>query len=567
MKRLIMFATFIVAALGLLAGFSGAAAADTHGPIGFESGEGYTAGLSIDGQQGWSNTGGFDAVVANVGDFTAATGYGFDNQALRVSDAVTSGTFGNQTFSPGLSQAAGEYPAATHFQASFKIGTTSAALQSGLHMSVSPDNGSGGRMSYLRFEDQSTGVHVFFDDTTDSGPLGTVATFNETDIATLSRTSSHTIGFSIDFKPGPANDVVKITIDGSVVKTGTTWEDFYRYDPEQVPNQVPLTNSLLFRESGSNDPLNAGGGFLVDGVSLTSASPTCTPTGFNGLTAAQIGGNVTGTLDASGCNIGVYYDSTHTGGVSGAEIYGATSYGVLVNGAAGVNVTGSSIHNIGEVPLNGAQHGNAVYYTNAASGTISGNTVGHYQKNGITAVGGSTVTISGNTVKGEGQVAYIAQNGIEVGSGATASVSGNTVSGNAYTGANNASSGGILVFGGPCYGVPYTTGVSVTKNTLTNNDVGIFLSNVAAGCTTPSPTATKDSAVNNTITNSNGTSNVSGNGYPNGYQAGISDFGNHDNIVSNKISGTGYTASFEPTTDSLYTLIDTTGSTHPHVSK
>jgi hypothetical protein len=66
---------------------------------------------------------------------------------------------------------------------------------------------------------------------------------------------------------------------------------------------------------------------------------------------------------------------------------------------------------------------------------------------------------------------------------------------------------------------------------------------------------------------SNGTSNVSGNGYPNGYQAGISDFGNHDNIVNNKISWTGHTASFEPTPGSLYTLIDTSGSTHPHVSK
>jgi hypothetical protein len=99
MKRLISLATLTVAALGLLAGFSGAAAADTKGPIGFESGEGYTAGLSIDGQQGWLNTGGFDAVVANVGDFAAALGYGFGSQALRVSDAVSSGTFGNQTFS------------------------------------------------------------------------------------------------------------------------------------------------------------------------------------------------------------------------------------------------------------------------------------------------------------------------------------------------------------------------------------------------------------------------------------------------------------------------------------
>jgi hypothetical protein len=75
---------------------------------------------------------------------------------------------------------------------------------------VSPDDGQGGRMSYLRFEDQPDGVHVFFDDVTDPGPFPTVATFNETDIATLSRTRSHSIRFSIDFKPGPGNDVVRI---------------------------------------------------------------------------------------------------------------------------------------------------------------------------------------------------------------------------------------------------------------------------------------------------------------------------------------------------------------------
>ncbi|HLY85727.1 MAG TPA: right-handed parallel beta-helix repeat-containing protein [Gaiellaceae bacterium] len=216
------------------------------------------------------------------------------------------------------------------------------------------------------------------------------------------------------------------------------------------------------------------------------------------------------------------------------------------------------------MPFNGTQHGNAIYYTNS-SGTISGNTVSLYQKNGITAVNGSSVTISGNTVTGQGPVTYIAQNGIEVGSGASATVSGNTVSDNAYSGTNDASLGGILVFGGPCFGSAYTTGVSVTTNTLTNNDVGIFLYNADATCLATSPTKTQNKAVNNTITNSN-TTNVSGNGYPNGYQAGISDFGNKDNIVNNKISGDGYNPLFQPTPASLYTTIDTTGSQAAHVN-
>jgi parallel beta-helix repeat protein len=277
-----------------------------------------------------------------------------------------------------------------------------------------------------------------------------------------------------------------------------------------------------------------------------TAAAACTQTGLMrdglNLTAAEVNpsGTVSGTVDASGCNIGVYYGPGHTGAVS-AEVKNANYFGVVADGAA-VNVTGSNVHDIGEVPLNGSQHGNAIYYTNAASGTISGNTVGHYQKNGITAVNGSSVTISGNTVNGEGPVSNIAQNGIEVGSGATGTVQDNTVSGNAYTGPNGASSGGVLVFGGPFFGVgvPYTTGVQVSHNTLTNNDVGIYLYNADANGFAPK-TQTKNGAVNNTITNSQNT-NTTGCGSI-GYQVGISELGTKDNIVNNKISGTGYTPS------------------------
>ena len=124
-------------------------------------------------------------------------------------------------------------------------------MQPGLHMSVSPDNGSGARMSYLRFEDQADGVHVFFDDVNNPGPVGTVSNFTDTDIATLSRDRAHSIRFSITFKPGPGNDVVRIYIDGNEATRGTSWENYYRYDPEAAGNgnQVSPVSKLLFRES------------------------------------------------------------------------------------------------------------------------------------------------------------------------------------------------------------------------------------------------------------------------------------------------------------------------------
>ena len=283
---------------------------------------------------------------------------------------------------------------------------------------------------------------------------------------------------------------------------------------------------------------------------------TCTGTGFSRdgfeMTAAQIGGNVSGDLDATGCNIGVYYDNTTTGNVTaGANIHGANYFGVVVNGDVGavsVNVTGSAIHDIGESPLTGqgSQHGTAVYYRafgGTATGTISGNTASNYQKNGITINGNVSATITNNTVTGQGPVSWIAQNGIQLGYGLKATVTGNTVTGNAYTGTNNASSGGILVVGGECFGpgLPITVNLSITRNTLTGNDVGVFIFNGDVTCNAPT-TATNNAVKLNTISN-NAVTNTTGLTVTPacGYQAGISDNGKKDLIVNNKISGLGYT--------------------------
>jgi hypothetical protein len=278
---------------------------------------------------------------------------------------------------------------------------------------------------------------------------------------------------------------------------------------------------------------------------------TCTETGFVrdgiNMTAAQIGGNVSGDLDAMGCNIGVYYDDTTSGNVTaGANIHDANYFGVVVNGDAGavsVNVTNAIINHIGEPTLNGTQHGVAIYYralgTGTASGTISGDTLTNYQKGGITVSGSVSATITNNTVTGQGPVPYIAQNGIQVGVGAKATVSGNTVTGNAYTGAGGVSSAGILVIGGPCYGAT-TVNLTINKNTLTTNDVGIWLFNANAACNGPVTTKTNNTVKFNTISNG-GVTNTTGYNATCGYQAGIADVGHKDLIVNNSISGLGYT--------------------------
>src|SRR5260370_7320442 len=152
-----------------------------------------------------------------------------------------------------------------------------------------------------------------------------------------------------------------------------------------------------------------------------------------------------------------------------------------------VDVANSNIHNIGEKPFNGTQHGVAVYYYAfsdgaSATGAISRNAVSLYQKGGIVANGpNAAVSIGENIVAGNGPVPYIAQNGIQIGFGGDGLIMRNQVTGHSYTGPNGASSSGILIFGG-C-GHDLTTGVRIVKNVVGSstpadvNDIAVALAN------------------------------------------------------------------------------------------
>lgn len=274
---------------------------------------------SVNGQGGWSSTGPFDQeVVSNT--YNVST---FGCQTLRLSNGVTSGSFGDQTFSNSATNEAGETDATNagysggvrqnHYEASFDIASVQAALQAGLSVSVSPDRGDGSRMSYLRFEDQADGIHVFFDDYV-SGD------FNETELATLSR-SAHTIKFVIDFKDGASNDVVNIFIDGVNVHTGTTWEDYYREAAEQSFEQSTRTvDSLIFRVGGTAVPTNLGKGFLFDNVSIA----TSTITESTGTETGNTGGN-TGSSTGSSTTTAPLVATTTPAITSPASVLGAES--------------------------------------------------------------------------------------------------------------------------------------------------------------------------------------------------------------------------------------------------
>jgi hypothetical protein len=204
------------------------------------------------------------------------------------------------------------------------------------------------------------------------------------------------------------------------------------------------------------------------------AAPTCqtVSTSLGSFTAAVVnpGLNYAGPLPVSGCQIGVYFDSV--GSVTNADLSGSTHYGVFADKGAAVSVTGSQIHQIGDIPtFTGNQNGRAVFYVAGAHGTVSGNTITAYQKNGIVATGTSTaVNVLNNTVTGRGHINTIAQNGIVILSGATALIKGNTVTANWYTPQSTVACG--LLFIG-------ASGVKQQANSLSDNEVN--LCNVGRG--------------------------------------------------------------------------------------
>lgn len=241
----------------------------------------FTTG-SINGQNGWTSLGSaglgcavYDQEVAHQSAFHV---FGF--QAFRISDAVTSGCFGDQTFAAPLTDAVGEADSTAgsfttgtlmhHFIMKFNIGSvTPDAWQPGLHISVSPDRGDGSRMSYLRFEDNPGGIDVFFDDVQGTG---NPADFVETQIASgLDRTQNYAIKLELDTYDGPSNDVVKVWINQVLVHVGTSWENYYRYDTEASAEQSPrIVKTILFRSAGDAHPANLGKGFLIDYVKMSS---------------------------------------------------------------------------------------------------------------------------------------------------------------------------------------------------------------------------------------------------------------------------------------------------------
>ena len=304
----------------------------------------------------------------------------------------------------------------------------------------------------------------------------------------------------------------------------------------------------------------AGRALIVGGVAgsilaaafgtAVAAASSCVSTGAldrdgTPLTARLVNpaGTVKGKVDATGCSVGVYYGKGN-GKVRDADVFGATYFGVLVDGngnTVSVDVSDSRIHDIGDTPITSLRHGEGIAYRGfggTATGTVRENRVWNFQEAGINFTGpGTTATARENRVIGRGPEDVISQNGIQVIFGAHGTVVGNAISDLQFTGPNTGN--GVLVVGGPTYGQPYTRDARIEANAIWSADVGIVVFELDPDWnppTEPTNNVIAHNVVRNTVL-----SNVAGwDGDSVGYQAGISVDTNGDRVSGNLIVGRGY---------------------------
>jgi hypothetical protein len=266
------------AAAALSLAVAGTAQADTNTTT-FDS----FADGSVNGQGGWTADSKYDQAVVDA----------LGGKALRISNAVTDGSFAGMPYSAPVANGAGETEANNVLVNQFTFKAPDTYVPE-LAVSVSPTGAGGSRMSYVRLEDSADGVKVVFRD----------GTFGDQLIDTLDRSVPHTIRFETTFVKGDDNDVVQVFIDGTQMIRGASWENYYRFDEERNP---PVTDRLMWRLNltpATQDVADAidGNGFLFDNVTSTS-SHVNNPAPLNPPAPGPAGQNGTnGTNGTNGVN-------------------------------------------------------------------------------------------------------------------------------------------------------------------------------------------------------------------------------------------------------------------------
>lgn len=217
---------------------------------GFTQTDHFITGASVDGQNGWSKSGGIDESVENVG----AVAQGGQN-VWRLSNKIASGGYADQPQSPPLSESAGESTVRSAgggdaVEAVFWMRPVSASADgSAITISMSPPGAD--RMTYFRIInnlDTSGGFQSIVIDYFDVHNTGNYRTFATS--TGMSRNAWTKVRLVLEMPNGDSNDIFKIFLDDQLVGTYSSWEDYHTWTlgGNSVTEAV---KRLLFRASGT----------------------------------------------------------------------------------------------------------------------------------------------------------------------------------------------------------------------------------------------------------------------------------------------------------------------------
>lgn len=318
--------------------------------------------------------------------------------------------------------------------------------------------------------------------------------------------------------------------------------------------QLGFNLLTLQKDCMTDVPVFIPGGFTLDGAgkSLVAVDPA--------------GGTFTGAiLRNRDWSMNVDRLTVKAQGLKGGACHGGDDrlVGILLRNASG-SVTNSEVLDIRwsqpgagspESSLRGCQEGFAIMVRiedgTARNVELKGNEISGYQKAGIVVSGPVNTTVINNKVQGSGPVEDIAQNGIQFSNGATGKLTSNTISSHSYAkhckpddqGCVPEVASAILVLTASSQGSSGSgRDTYLSSNTLTNNDVGIYLQKPE-----PDNSGSDGEARMNTLKVYENTlqNDAVTNGIP--YQVGILDTSGNGNIIySNTVAGAGYNPATRP---------------------
>ena len=247
-------------------------------------------------------------------------------------------------------------------------------------------------------------------------------------------------------------------------------------------------------------------GVLIAAPGGPARAATCAPAGTTGLTAALVataGQTISGqTIDATGCDLGIYVGAAATGvTISGVTVSGANDHGIYAQDTSGLTVSGSTVQNNGLKPTAGINENKALQLDGVSNSTVKNNTVQNniadggigVSDDGPTSPGApkpgpsapvksANDTVTGNTLPNNYGGCDIVVSGYNGGGGTTnVTVSNNQIVGHPGQFTANGPFIGQIVVAGDAPGVPISA-TTVSGNTITGSALaGIVLHANAPG--------------------------------------------------------------------------------------